>query len=91
VEAELGIPNRDRRKTVEPVPPIQLEKSTLRRRGEEYRSESTVLGGVTRYRWVEKESGEIGVWLAYTHIEPIEEGFFRAEEARCRDYLKMLL
>jgi hypothetical protein len=91
VEAELALPGKDRSKTAEPVPPIQLEKSTLRRRGEEYRSADPAVGGVMRYRWLEKESGEVSVWIAYSHIEAIEGSIFKAEETRCRAYLKKLL
>jgi hypothetical protein len=91
VEAELVLPKKDRNKTAQPVPPIQLEKSTLRRRGEEYRSEDPAVGGVMRYRWLEKESGEIGVWIAYSHIDSIQGPIFKAEETRCRAYLKTLL
>lgn len=91
VEAELKLPMKDRKKAVEPMPAIQLDKSSLRRRGEEYRSDATTPGTVSRYRWLERESGEISVWLTYSHTNKTKESFFLAEEARCRDYLKRLL
>jgi len=91
VEAELTLPGKDRKRAVQPEPPITLEKSTLRRRGGEYRAEDLAVGGVNKYRWLERDSGDISVWISYTHTESISASFFKAEEERCREHLRTLL
>jgi hypothetical protein len=92
VDAELIVPNEDRAAGHGAGPKISVGSSTLKRRGEEYRSEDPAKSGdVTRYRWLEDDKGGLRVWLSFSHSDGNPGSFWKTEEERCRGYLQALL
>jgi hypothetical protein len=90
VEAKLALPSEER-PGVRLSPPVSIGGSTLKKCGEEYRADKTVVGKVETFRWSEKGPGKVSVWLNYSHPGKAVASIWDDEEIRCRSLLQQLV